>query len=267
MVTLITQTMPSVGRVHSIPTERISSRGKECRFDFNDEALLSLADSIRRHGILTPLTVRKREEAFEVISGERRLRAALILGIDTLPCFVAEGGAEIALIENMQRENLNMFEQAALIENLIREKALTQEETARILSCSQSAVANKLRLLRFEPDERRLIVSGALTERHARAFLRISDKKERLSAICRVIDEDMNVSSCEALVEELVGDKTRLAALRGRYTPVCSVSDPEFFFNTIKKVADDLCRIGLDVVAVRGETDNGVCVTVTLKKK
>lgn len=267
MITLIGNGSASAARVHYISTARISSRTRECRFDFDDEALLSLADSIRRHGILTPLTVCKKNDGFEVVTGERRLRAALILGIDTLPCFVADSGSEFALIENLHRENLNMFEQAVLIENLIREKALTQEDAARFLSCSQSCVANKLRLLRFDPDERRLIVSGGLTERHARALLRVADKDERTRAIRQVIDCDLNVSSCEALVEEIVGGAARRSAKRIWNSPVCSVSDPEFFFNTLDKVAADLRRMGLEVEAARGEDEKGVCVTVTLKKK
>ncbi len=271
MITLIGNDSVPCKTIFSIPVSSIASRTGQCRFDFNDAALLSLADSIHRHGILTPLTVSKTADGYEIISGERRLRAALILGMETLPCFVADGNyAELALVENMHRENLNMFEQALLIETLIRDKHLTQEEAAHCLSCSQSAVANKLRLLRFEQDERKLILSGELTERHARALLRIADKRERIRAILEVIDKDLNVSSCESLVEEIIGYRAKQTATDIRETgtlPSCSVRDPGFCYNTLDKVADDFRRFGLMIDTSHFEDGKGVSVTMTLKKK
>jgi ParB family chromosome partitioning protein len=161
---------------------------------FEEAGLRELAESVAAHGILQPLTVRRIYESdgttisnsstektvsYQLIAGERRLRAAIAIGMETVPCIILDAdnrrAAELALIENLQRENLNMFEQAGAIAALIDMHAMTQEEIARTLSVSQSCIANKLRLLRLTSEERDTILCAHLTERHARAFLRIKD--------------------------------------------------------------------------------------------
>ena len=156
------------------------------RIDFDTNSIIRLADSIRRYGILQPLSVRRLSEEgylYELIAGERRLRAARSLGYCTVPCVIVEAdekmSAELAIIENLLREDLNMFEQAYGFRQLIDNYSMTQEEIARKISLSQSAVANKLRLLRLSYDEQRRIIEAELTERHARALLRLSDFEMR----------------------------------------------------------------------------------------
>ncbi|MGM9624219.1 MAG: ParB/RepB/Spo0J family partition protein, partial [Eubacteriales bacterium] len=172
------------GRIQDIPIGSILPGPGQMRRTYEAFSLYSLAESIRRNGILQPLTVRRvkstvsdQTDSYELIAGERRLRAAAAIGKETVPCIVLEAdnsrAAELALIENLQRENLNMFEHASAIASLMDIHAMTQEEIAKSLCCSQSAVANKLRILRLTEEERAIILSCQLSERHARTFLRI----------------------------------------------------------------------------------------------
>jgi len=196
------------------------------RTAFNQNAIARLADSIRRYGILQPLTVRKvllppaptAEQSppriiYELIAGERRLRAAKLAELDRVPCIIINTddatSAELAIIENLLRENLNMFEQAEAFSRLIHEFHLTQEEAARRVCMSQSAVANKLRILRLLPEERERILSSGLTERHARALLKISDPTLRGDVLSHIIDHRLNVSATETYIEEIACEIAR----------------------------------------------------------
>ena len=178
-----------------------------------DESLRALAASIREHGILEPLLVRKEPATdcipvFHLIAGERRLRAAEIAGLDTVPCVAIEASevdaAVIAIIENLHREDLNMFEEATAIGSLIGLSGMTQEQCARRLAVSQSYIANKLRLLRFSKDERERILKNGLTERHARALLRLSEEAERVRVIEIFAERGMNVAAAEEYIESLL---------------------------------------------------------------
>lgn len=199
-------------KVVQIKTDDIRPNRAQPRADFEQNSIIRLADSIRRYGILQPLTVRVSEPediyGYELIAGERRLRAAKMLGYLTVPCIVMAVGeqisAELAMIENLLREDLNMFEQAYGFRKLIENHHLTQEEVARRLSMSQSAVANKLRLLRLSYEEQRLILEHGLTERHARASLRVDDPQTRLNAIRYIGEQRLNVQESEHYVEELL---------------------------------------------------------------
>ena len=203
-------------QVVQIKTDDIRPNRAQPRADFEQNAIIRLADSIRRYGILQPLSVRYSDPddvyGYELIAGERRLRAAKMLGYLTVPCIIMDvteqTSAELAIIENLLREDLNMFEQAYGFKKLIENHHLTQEEVARRMSLSQSAVANKLRLLRLSYEEQRLILETSLTERHARATLRIDNAKRRLDAIRRISEEKMNVQDAEKYIESLLDGKT-----------------------------------------------------------
>ena len=193
-------------RIVWIATEKIRPNRAQPRINFESNAALRLADSIRRYGILQPLTVRVIENAqdsrcFEIIAGERRFRAAVMLQMQSVPCVILEAderkSAELALVENLLRQDLNFFEMAKAIRRLIDSFDLTQEEVAKRLSLTQSAVANKLRLLRFDEDEQQFILSSGLTERHARALLKMTDPILRKKAAEHVIKWRMNVSNTE----------------------------------------------------------------------
>ena len=204
-------------RVIQVKTDDIRPNRAQPRAEFEQNSIIRLADSIRRYGILQPLTVRESEPEdiyrYELIAGERRLRAAKMLGYLTVPCVVMEVteqiSAELAIIENLLREDLNMFEQAYGFKKLIENYHLTQEEVARRMSLSQSAVANKLRLLRLSYEEQRLILEYRLTERHARAMLKLEDNEKRAQIIGKIAEDKLNVQETEQYIEEILAKSER----------------------------------------------------------
>ena len=189
------------------------------RKEFNDTALKSLADSIRENGIIQPICVRKDGILYEIISGERRTRAAKIAGLTEVPCIIMEvddeKSAVLALIENIQRKDLSYFEEALAIEKLISVYGLTQEMAATRLGKAQSTIANKLRLLRFTDKERNLLISGDLSERQARALIRIQDESVRIRTLEKVVSRRLNLEQTEQLVNSVLyeadkhGEKTK----------------------------------------------------------
>ena len=213
---------------------------------FDTEALRALSESIRRHGILQPPVVRQiAPDLYELIAGERRLRAALLAGMTSIPCLVRAGddheSAELAIIENLQRRDLDMFEEAYAIATLCEKYRLTQEQVGQKLSVSQSYVANKLRLLRFDEETREAILRAGLTERHARALLRLIGKKELESALSKIVAEGLNVARSEALVDflcseiapEVIGNAERMKRI-------------EIFKDTIDRSVQNLVSIGIE---------------------
>ena len=195
-----------------IKIDQIKPNRAQPRADFDNNSIIRLADSIRRYGILQPLTLRRpandNPHLYELIAGERRLRAAKLLGYLTVPCVIVEVdekmSAEMAIIENLLREDLNMFEQAHGFKQLIENYELTQADVARKMSLSQSAVANKLRLLQLSYEEQRLILETGLSERHARALLKIEDKETRIETIKHIAARQLNVANTEQYIEKLI---------------------------------------------------------------
>lgn len=192
-------------RIVNISPKLISPNPSQPRCDFDADAIVSLADSISKYGFIQPLCVRVSEEGtYELIAGERRLRAAKLLGLERVPCIVVPRGtdrkrsAELAIVENIQRENLNFFEQAAAIRELMYLCSYTQTEAAERLSLSQSAVANKLRLLKLGKSERAAVLAAKLTERHARALLAAPQEK-RMTIITLASELSLGVAQTECL--------------------------------------------------------------------
>ena len=204
--------------IYQIRADSIRPNRAQPRATFDNNAIIRLADSIRRYGILQPLTVRPAEDddlySYELIAGERRLRAAKMLGYLTVPCVILSvdesTSAEMAIIENLLREDLNMFEQAYGFKKLIENHSLTQDEVARRMSLSQSAVANKLRLLKLTFEEQKLILETNLTERHARALLRLDDQESRADAIRHIATNKLNVRQTEEYIDCLFFNKTNI---------------------------------------------------------
>lgn len=198
----------AIAEVVSIDISLLAPNKSQPRREFAGDALKSLAESIRENGIIQPITVRKRDSWYEIISGERRCRAAKCAGLTHVPCIIMDVGDEqaavLALIENIQRKDLSYFEEAIAIEKLITVYGLTQEESAARLGKAQSTVANKLRLLRFTDAERRILLTGNLSERQARAIIRIADDTLRRSVIDKVVRSNLNLEQTEALVEQTI---------------------------------------------------------------
>ena len=185
-------------QIQSLPIEQIKTSPNQSRRYLYDTSLDSLVKSIREVGVLQPITVRKMGEAqYELVCGERRLRAARLAGQTTIPAILRSANdgksALLALTENLQRQDLHFLEEAAGIQSLIQEYGLTQEEAARKLGKSQSAISNKLRLLRLSEPVKKMILTHHLTERHARALLRIPQEQQMLEVVHRVVVEELNV--------------------------------------------------------------------------
>ena len=246
-----------------------------------DESLAALAESIREHGIIEPLIVRRvlgvgGEAEFTLVAGERRLRAAEMAGLTTVPVVSVEAGevdaAILAIIENLHREDLSMFEEAASIQSLISLTGMTQEACAKKLSVSQSYVANKLRLLRLSDGEQEKIEENGLTERHARALLRLEDKEERGEVLSIIIKREMNVSRTEEYIEDIICAKSRLAERESK--PKGSeqkrklvIRDIRLFYNSIDHAVDVIKKSGMPVESTRKEVEEGVLISILLPKK
>lgn len=176
------------------------------RRKFDDEKLLQLAESIRQHGVVQPIIVKKEEETYRIVAGERRWRAARIAGLTTVPVILKELSSkqvmEVALIENLQREDLNPIEEAEAFEKLMKEHKITQEAVSVTVGKSRSAVANSLRLLNLAKDVRRLLVSGEITSGHARTLLSIENEDQQLQAAQTIIDKELSVRESEKLVKD-----------------------------------------------------------------
>lgn len=269
--------------VREVPIESVLVPEGRIRRISYDEGLVALADSIREHGIIEPLIVRRESgsqifgggETFQLIAGERRLKAAEILGLATVPCVSIEAtdidAAIIAIIENLHREDLNIFEEAAAIGSLLKLSCMTQEQCARRLSVSQSYVANKLRLLRLTEEERSLILTGGLTERHARALLRLTPGDERLAILNLMIEREMNVASAEEYVESILcaqsrGEEIKRQPEKSERRMKLIIKDIRIFYNSIDHAVDVIKKCGIAVESSRQETADGTLISILLPR-
>ena len=250
--------------VLSIEVSKIALNPNQPRKSFSDEGIIKLADSIRQFGIIQPLTVRKTTDGYELVAGERRLRAAKELGMSSVPCILSgandQQSAELAIIENLMREDLTIFEEAEAIEVLIDTYGLTQEKIAAKLSVSQSYIANKLRLLRLSREEREIILRSKLTERHARALLRIYDDIERQRALEAIIKEEMNVSRAEELVDKITLKSKPDEIKKRTYKSIGS------FYDAINRAISAIENSGVKVKSRRVEGDSYTELTILVPK-
>ena len=257
-------------KVVDIPIRQIRPNQSQPRKTFKDEEMNSLAASIEENGILQPLTVRRLNlQEYELVAGERRLRAAVIAGLKRVPCIVIKctdrESAIFALLENLQRSDLGMFEEARGISRLIRKYNLTQEEAAAKLGKKQSTVANKLRLLKLTMDEQDWINQAGLSERHARALLRIADENLRKEALSKVISESLNINQTEELVDNIISSSFIAVDDKHRKKRVV-IKDVRIFINTINKAVDTMRLAGINAVSKRAENDDYIEYTVRIPK-
>ena len=253
-----------IGEVFSIDIRKIKANPNQPRKDFCEESIIKLADSIKQYGIMQPLTVREVFGEYELISGERRLRAAKELGMEFVPCIVSEASeeksAEMAIIENLIRQDLNIFEEAEAIETLIDTYHLTQEQVAKKLSSSQSYVANKLRLLRLTKEERHKIIMYKLSERHARALLRIFDDGLRAKMLETIIASELNVSKAEELVEKVLSKDTPSPKKR-------TFKSIGAFYDAINRAINAIEESGVKIKSRKIENDNYPELTIIVPKE
>ena len=255
-------------RVQYIPLGDIRPTPQQPRRSFDEEGLAELAASIRSCGILQPLTVRRAGEGYELVAGERRLRAARIAGLREVPCLVAQVGEEdsalLALMENLQRRDLDCWEEAQAIARLISRYGLSQEEAARRLGRAQPTVANKLRLLRLPEDVRALLRENGLTERHARALLRLQDPEVQRRAAGDMVRRGMNVAQAEAYVEKLL-QSAQVTPPRGRSTYI--IKDVRLFLNSVDRGLHLMRQAGVDAGWDRQDTDREILLTIRIPKR
>ncbi len=251
-----------------LPVDAIRPNPRQPRRTFEPDALAALAESVRRHGLLQPLTVRRTGDSWELVAGERRLRAARMAGLATVPCLERPAddadSALLALVENLQRQDLHYLEEAEAIAAYLHQTGTSQEEVARRLGRSASAVANKLRLLRLSPACREILVSAGLSERHARCLLRLADEGERTAAARHMAAHHLNVAQAEQYVER------RLAALcspppAGRRTFI--LKDVRLFLNSVDRGLRLIRDAGVDARTERAETEEDIILTIHIPKQ
>lgn len=254
-----------IGEILEVEISRIVPNRNQPRKNFDRDELVSLAKSIAQDGILQPLTVIKSGEGYELVAGERRLRAAKMAGYSSVPCIVVnlnmQQSAVMSIVENMQRQELSFFEQAQAIERLTGEWGMTQEAVARRLGISQSSVANKLRLLRLSDECRAEIIRQGLTERHARALLKLEGDEERLFMLSKIAERGLNVSKTEQVIESFLSKKAREESIRRRSAVF---RDIRLFMNTVNKAVEVMKLAGVEAGTKKTEHDGVIEFTVTI---
>ena len=257
-------------RVLYLSVDAIRANPDQPRKYFEPEALRELAESIGRYGILQPLTVRRGEDGYELIAGERRLRAAKLAGLREVPCLAVrsdeEESALLSLIENLQRQDLHYMEEAQCYYALLNNYNLTQEELAKRLGRSQSSIANKLRLLRLSPDVVSAIRENGLSERHARAVLKLKDEEVQLAVIKRTAEKNLSVKDTERLVEKTLDklyDEKRPGAAP-RPAIIRQVRDYRLFMNTVNSAIAVLRESGMNVEVEQEDLQNGVDIHIRI---
>ena len=266
------------GKICYLPVDGIRPNPVQPRRVFERTGLEELSRSIGESGVLQPLIVRRRQGQYELVAGERRLRAAKMAGLKEVPCIVADVNAEeagiLALVENLQRRDLNFLEEAEGISRLVKTFGLSQEEAARRLGKSQPAVANKLRLLRLPSDVLEKLVGAELTERHGRALLRLPTAERQRQALEYMLAENMNVSEAERYVETLLSappaaDETPEPPTepesRQRHTLV--MKDLRLFYNSLGRSIEIMRRGGIEANVRREETEEAVTLTISIPKR
>ena len=254
------------GRVLYLPVDVIAPNPNQPRKQFSQGELEELARSIRELGILQPLTVRRKDGSWELIAGERRLRAAKLAGLEQVPCLSVQTDSQssslLALVENIQRRDLDFWEEALALRKLIDTYHLSQEEAANRLGKSQSAVANKLRLLKLPEDVLSSLRDGGCSERHARTLLRLSDAHQQRTAAQKILSRQLTVAQSEALVDELLQKD-----VPAKRSPTFIVKDIRLFLNTITHSLDVMRSAGVNAQCRREDTEEEILLTIHIPRK
>ena len=259
-----------VGEFLDLDVALITTNPFQPRKIFSDESLSELASSIKEYGVIQPLVVRRKESGYELIAGERRLRASVRAGRTSVPCIVRvsedKETAELAMIENLQREDLHFFEEAAGYEKLLSQFLLKQEDLSCRIGKNQSTIANKLRLLKLPSSIRDIIYQNRLTERHARALLKIGQESEQLKILTAVIDQNLTVKETEALIEQLERDRSAEQLKAKRKPMLRIIKDVRIFINTMNELVTQMKKTGLPVQMKQEQDDDTITITMVVPK-
>jgi ParB family chromosome partitioning protein len=263
---LFNNTGKEVHKIITLPMEMIQPSRYQPRLKFDEEALQELADSIKENGLIQPITVRQIDDHYEIIAGERRYRAARLAGYEEIKCYVLspseDQAAQMALVENVQRENLSAIEEAKSYLQIMRQASLTQEQVARKIGKSQSAVANKIRLLNLPQEIQDGVVEGKITERHARALLSAPENQQK-KAYHHILKKELNVRETEAYIETLnLPEKTHKRQKTQGFSRNTQVA-----VNTINQSVKMIDKLGIQVKVETQETEQEVRMVIHLPKE
>ena len=260
------------GGVIWLPVDELEPSPMQPRKNFPDGELQELSESIAQYGVLNPLTVRLRDGRYELVAGERRLRAARLAGLCDVPCILLDVSLEdaslIALVENLQRRDLDFIEEANGLSQLIKLFGMSQEEAARRIGKSQSAVANKLRLLKLPPDVLEALRENGLTERHGRALLRLQSPEAQREALLYIIDNGLTVAATDAYIDALLSspEEKKPEEEKAEHKRTFVLKDVRVFLNTLTRSIDLMKQGGIDAGVQREETEDSLILTISIPK-
>lgn len=253
-----------------LPIEYIRPNPYQPRRHFSEEDLKELSDSIKSVGLIQPITVRVIKDGYELVVGERRLRAASIAGLKEIPVMLVnmndQESATVALIENIQRDDLNFFEEAIAFERLMKDQQWTQKEIAEMLGKKQSTISNKIRLLAIPQPIRDMLIKHQLTERHARALLKLDKTADLRKVAGRIVKEQLNVKETEKMVSQLTQESDSTDDKQGSRKKIRGIASFRIYLNTLKQSVDTIRAAGGQVSYEEISTDVGVEVRIHIKK-
>ncbi len=240
---------------------------------FQHDSLQELAASIQEYGVIQPLIVRKLASGYELVAGERRLRASKLAGLQQVPVIVKDFTdkevAELAMIENLQREDLHFLEEAEGFQQLITSFSFTQEELAKRMGKKQSTIANKLRLLKLAPEVRAIVLTEKLTERHARSLLKIDDARLQMEVLEMIREKGLNVRETEELIEEFLEDIAKQIEEKNKpkRNVIKVIRDVRIFINTINNVVGEMKKTGLKIKVKQEQDEEYIHINLRIPKQ
>lgn len=251
-----------------VPLADIKANPYQPRKTFDKEKIEELAQSLKTYGLLQPVILRKEGDNYYIVAGERRMLAAKHLQWWEIPAIVREYNdssmAAIALIENLQRENLNFFEEASGYKRLIEEFGLTQEVLAQRIGKSQSTIANKLRLLKLPDPVKLMLNEGKLTERHARSLLKLENESQQLEVLDEIVEHDLNVRETDDVIKKYMDKSNEKENKRGKKVVI---RDLRIFVNTIRHAVNSIKKAGLSPEVIEEDAGDYWKVIIKLPKR
>jgi len=260
------------GEIVNIPVEKIQRNPFQPRTEFEENELIDLARSIRSYGLIQPIVVRKKDQKYQIVAGERRYRACCMLGMTEIAAVIQEmndeKAAAVSLIENIQRKELNYFEEANAYNILINNFGMTQDELARKIGRSQSAIANKLRILKLSENVKEIIEPGVVTERHARALLKISSAETQMEIVKQIYEKDLTVKETEELVNKLSRNNIPGEKEGGKSKQNISmiIRDARIFLNTIRETVKRGKQTGVDIAMEERDLEDEYEIIIKIAK-
>ena len=256
--------------VMQLPINQIQPNRYQPRSVFNEEKIEELAKTINTHGIIQPIVVRKVEDGnFEIIAGERRWRAVQLLGWENVSAIIREMNdtqtASVALIENLQREELTVIEEAVAYAKLLELQGLTQEALAQRLGKNQSTIANKLRLLKLPEQIQEALLQKHITERHARALIKLKEEEAQLKLLQEIIEYELNVKQTEERINKLMSDQEKPKKKKPKLKGINK--DIRIAMNTIRQSLSMVSDTGIDIESDEQDLDDYYQITIKIPKK